>query len=68
MTEDDEERTPDQGAINLFRLITEFVGYLRREEGVPFPRGDLVSQELYRYFVRGTMAISIRARACWNRR
>ena len=53
---DDEERgkteTPDQGAINLSRLISEFVGYLRREEGVPFPRGELVRQELYRYFLR----------------
>ena len=38
--EDEERETPDQGAINLSRLISEFVGYLRREEGVPFPRGD----------------------------
>ena len=51
-TEGEETHTPDEGAINLFRLISEFVGYLRREEGVPFPRGELVSQELYRYFVR----------------
>src|SRR4051794_3876720 len=50
--EQEERRTPDQGAINLSRLISEFVGYLRREEGVPFPRGELVRQELYRYFVR----------------
>jgi hypothetical protein len=52
--DDDEpqERTPDPGAINLSRLISEFVGYLRREEGVPLPRGELVSQELYRYFMR----------------
>jgi hypothetical protein len=47
----EDEKSQDQGALNLFRLITEFVGYLRREEGVPFPQGDLVSQELYRYFV-----------------
>ena len=50
--EQEERQTPDQGAINLSRLISAFVGYLRREEGVPFPRGDLVRQELYRYFVR----------------
>jgi hypothetical protein len=50
--EQEERHTPDQGAINLQRLISEFVGYLRREEGVPFPRGELVSRELYRYFVR----------------
>jgi hypothetical protein len=28
------------------------VGYLRREEEVPFPRGELLRHELYRYFVR----------------
>jgi hypothetical protein len=47
-----EEQTPDQGAINLSRLINEFVGYLRREEEVPFPRGELVRRELSRYFIR----------------
>ncbi|MGC8640344.1 MAG: hypothetical protein ACP5XB_10770 [Isosphaeraceae bacterium] len=50
--EGENEEAPEQGEINLFRLITEFVGYLRREEGVPFTRGDLVSQELTRYFTR----------------
>jgi SEC-C motif len=50
--EEEEGQTPDQGAINLSRLISEFVGYLRREEGVPFPRGAQVRQELYRYFMR----------------
>ncbi len=52
MTSEEERQTPDPGAINLSRLINEFVGYLRREEGVPFPRGELVRQELYRYFMR----------------
>ncbi len=33
-------------------LINTFVGFLRREEGVPFPRGELVRQQLYRYFLR----------------
>ncbi len=42
----------DPAAINLSRLISEFVGYMRREEGVPFPRGQLVRHELYRYFIR----------------
>jgi SEC-C motif len=51
-TESEERQTPDQGADNLSRLINAFVGYLRREEGVPFPRGELVRQELYRYFMR----------------
>jgi SEC-C motif len=52
--DDDPEETPppDPGAINLSRLISEFVGYMRREEGVPFPRGELVREELYRYFLR----------------
>jgi len=50
--EQEERQTPDRGAINLSRLISAFVGYLRREEGVPFARGELVRQELYRYFVR----------------
>ena len=48
---EDEIQHRDQGATNLSRLINEFVGYLRREEGVPFPRGELVRRELYRYFV-----------------
>jgi hypothetical protein len=50
--ESEERPTPDPGAINLSRLIGAFVGYLRREEGVPFPRGELVRQELYSYFLR----------------
>jgi hypothetical protein len=50
--EEEETNIPDQGAINLSRLISAFVGCLRREEGVPFPRGELVRQELYRYFMR----------------
>jgi hypothetical protein len=50
--EPEESETPDQGAINLSRLINEFVGYSRREEGVPFPRGELIREELYRYFMR----------------
>ncbi len=50
--EDDEGPTRDQGAINLLRLISAFVGFLRREQGVPFPRGELVRRELYLYFVR----------------
>jgi hypothetical protein len=55
---DDWDDTPmerparDQGAVNLSRLMSEFVGYLRREEGVQFPRGEMVRQELYRYFSR----------------
>ena len=38
--------------MNLQRMISTFVGYLRCEEGVPFPRGELVREGLYRYFVK----------------
>ena len=51
---DDEEQegddSPDPGARNLYRLISQFVGYLRREEGVPYSRGELVRNELFKYF------------------
>jgi SEC-C motif len=51
--DDEVERpTPDPGRHNLSRLISEFVGYLHREEGVPYPRGELVRHELFLYFVR----------------
>jgi hypothetical protein len=50
---DEEEEPPvDQGARNLARLIDQFVGYLRREEGVPYPRGGLVREHLFEYFIR----------------
>ena len=49
---DHERQPPNPGAANLYRLICEFVGYLRREHGVSFPRGQLVRQELFRYFLQ----------------
>jgi hypothetical protein len=49
---EEEAPPPDEGARNLSRLIAEFVGYWRREEGAPFPRGELVREELFRYFLR----------------
>jgi hypothetical protein len=48
---EEESEAPDPAAINLSRLITEFVGYMRREEGVPFGRGQLMRGELHSYFV-----------------
>ena len=51
---DDDAEAPlaqDTETPNLLRLINEFFGYLRREEGVPFPRGQLVRNHLYRYFL-----------------
>jgi SEC-C motif len=51
--DDDDEGAPeaDPAARNLSRLTIEFVGYLRREEGVSFPRGRLAAHELYSYFI-----------------
>jgi hypothetical protein len=52
--DDDYDEKPaqrDPAAINLQRLIHEFVGLMRREEGVPFPRGRLAGEHLYAYFV-----------------
>ena len=48
--DEDREEPLDQGALNLSRLISQFVGYLRREEGVPYPKGNLIQKELFRYF------------------
>jgi hypothetical protein len=50
--EDEEEpEDPDPAQRNLLRLIREFVGYMHREEGVPFPRGQLVRNDLDDYFL-----------------
>ena len=43
---------PDPGAVNLSRLISQFIGYLRREEGVPYPKGELIRGDLFKYFIR----------------
>ena len=51
---DDDEEEPevsDPAAIHLSRLIGEFVGYMHRVDGVPFPRGQLVRNNLAHYFV-----------------
>jgi hypothetical protein len=50
--EEEENEQPDPGANNLFRLIAEFIGYLHRHEGVPYPRGQLARGELARYFLQ----------------
>ncbi len=52
--DDDAEKRAarDPAARNLWRLIREFVGYMHREEGVPFPRGHLVSEHLHDYFIQ----------------
>lgn len=51
--DDDEGETPvDREAQNLFRLISQFVGYLRRVERVPYPRGELIRHALHNYFIQ----------------
>ncbi|OWK41652.1 SEC-C metal-binding domain-containing protein [Fimbriiglobus ruber] len=47
-----DRRPPDPAVVNLGRLIDEFLGYLRREEQVPFTRWELIRSELLEYFVR----------------
>ena len=49
--EDERDDPPDPGAQNLARLISQFVGYLRREEGIPYPKGQLIRGQLYGYFI-----------------
>jgi hypothetical protein len=51
--EDDEENEApeDRGSQNLFRLIMQFVGYLRRVEQIPYPRGELIRHALHRHFI-----------------
>jgi hypothetical protein len=51
-SENEGDEPPDAGALNLSRLVSQFVGYLRRVEGVPYPKGDLARDELYRYFIQ----------------
>jgi hypothetical protein len=42
---------PGVGADNLSRLIRQFVGYLRRDEGVSFATGAMVRPDLFGYFL-----------------
>ena len=39
------------GELNLFYLTVEFLGYLRRQEGVPYAKGELGRRELYDFIV-----------------
>ncbi len=50
--DDEEDESPeDPGSHNLFRLIAQFVGYLRRVMQVPYPRGELIRDALHAYFI-----------------
>jgi SEC-C motif len=52
--DDDHEVTPgdDQGALNLHLLGLEFLGYLRREQQVPYTRGNLARALIEQYLVK----------------
>lgn len=39
------------GRQNLFHLTVEFLGYLRREEGVPYPKGELAREQILQYIL-----------------
>jgi hypothetical protein len=50
--EDEDERPHDPAVDNLGQLTLEFLRYLRHEEGVSYPKGDLAREELLDYFPR----------------
>jgi len=37
--------------LNLYHLTVEFLGYLRRVEGVPYSKGELGRRELHRFIL-----------------
>jgi hypothetical protein len=53
--EDEEAEAPPPeptGELNLFFLSVEFLGYLRREEGVPYAKGELGRHRIVRFILR----------------
>jgi hypothetical protein len=50
--EDDEDQPLDSGQQNLLDLSIEFLGYLRREEGVPYTKGELGRAQIQQYILR----------------
>jgi hypothetical protein len=49
--EEDEDESPDEGRQNLYDLSVEFLGYLRREEGVSYTKGELGREQIRRYIL-----------------
>jgi len=41
----------DEGRQNLHWLTNEFLGYLRRQEGIPYTKGELAREQILRYLV-----------------
>jgi hypothetical protein len=57
MDEDEAERENDEdagqpyGELNLYHLTLDFLGYLHRDEGVPYAKGELGRRELHRFIM-----------------
>jgi hypothetical protein len=47
--DDEEDQELDEGRQNLFDLSVEFLGYLRREEGVAYTKGELGREQIRQY-------------------
>ncbi len=45
------ELPADDGRTDLYHLTVEFLGYLRREEGVPYTKGELARDQIQRYIL-----------------
>jgi hypothetical protein len=50
--EDEEGESPDEGRQNLYDLSVQFLGYLRREEGVSYTKGELGREQIQRYLLK----------------
>jgi hypothetical protein len=52
--DEDDEGSADEaeGRRNLLYLSHEFLGYLRRDEGVPYPKGELAREQLCSYLLK----------------
>jgi hypothetical protein len=50
--EEEEAEEPDPARQNLYELTIEFLGYLRREEDVPYTKGELGRENLHRYLLK----------------
>jgi hypothetical protein len=45
------ESDPPRGALNFYHLTIQFLGYLRRIEGVPYAKGELGRRDLHRFIL-----------------
>ena len=48
---DEDAGRQDEGSENLYYLSVEFLGYLRREEAVPYTKGELARSNLLEYIL-----------------